>query len=152
MRSPDELSALFRAQGLKVTPQRQCIFGVLYGDESHPTAETVYAAASAEMPAIALKTVYQTLHDLSQMGEIAVLDVGTGAARFDPNVASAHHHLVCERCGKVRDLDLDFGALEVPDGLRQGFSIGSAEVVFRGRCDECATFPDHQPTNKEQHA
>lgn len=139
MRSPGELSALFRARGLKVTPQRQCIFGVLHGNEGHPTAESVHAATVAQMPAISLKTVYQTLNDLADMGEITVLDLGTGSARFDPTVDGGHHHLVCEGCGKVRDLRADFGKLEVPDSERQGFTVGTAEIVFRGRCAECAS-------------
>src|SRR5579862_2710373 len=145
MRSPEELSALFKAQGLKVTPQRQCIFRVLHGNDAHPTAESVFAAAEAEMPGIALKTVYQTLHDLAEMGEIAALDLGTGAARFDPNVGPRHHHLVCRRCGKVRDLHGDFGSLSVPDADRQGFSVGSAEIVFRGLCAECSPTSEAAP-------
>jgi Fe2+ or Zn2+ uptake regulation protein len=111
---------------------------VLHGDASHPTAEAVYHAASAEMPTISLKTVYSTLNDLVEMGEISLLDVGTGAGRFDPNVEASHHHLVCEGCGKVRDLFADFGPLRVPASRRQGFTLDRAEVVFRGRCAECA--------------
>ena len=38
------------------------------------------------MATISLKTVYQTLNDLAELGEIAALDVGTGRTRFDPNV------------------------------------------------------------------
>jgi len=145
MRSPEELSALFKAQGLKVTPQRQCIFRVLHGNDAHPTAEAVFAAAAAEMPGIALKTVYQTLNDLAEMGEITGLDVGTGATRFDPHVGSGHHHLVCRQCGKVRDLHVDFGVLSVPEADRQGFSVGSAEIVFRGLCEQCAHTPAAVP-------
>ena len=139
MKTPAELTDLFRARGLKVTPQRQCIFRVLHGNATHPTAETVYAAASAEMPTISLKTVYQTLNDLATMGEIALLDLGTGSGRFDPNVERVHHHLVCEQCGKVRDVFADFGELKVPAGVREGFTLGRAEVVFRGRCRDCST-------------
>ena len=138
MRTPDELTELFRATGRKVTPQRQCIFTVLHGDVTHPTAEAVHAAAAARMPTISLKTVYQTLHDLSELGEIATLDLGTGTARFDPNVDDVHHHLVCRQCGKVRDLDLDFPDVRIPAGRDLGFEVGSAEIVFRGRCRECA--------------
>jgi len=145
VRSPEELSALFKAQGLKVTPQRQCIFRVLHGNDAHPTAESVFAAAVAEMPGIALKTVYQTLHDLAEMGEITVLDLGTGATRFDPNVGPRHHHLVCRRCGKVRDLHVDFGSLSVPEADRQGFRVGSPEIVFRGLCEPCAHTPATVP-------
>lgn len=138
MKSPTELTELFRAQGLKVTPQRQCIFRVLDGNEVHPTADSVFNAARAEMPTMSLKTVYQTLNDLAAMGEIQQLELGTGASRFDPNVA-AHHHLVCVRCGKVRDLYADYGRLRVPAGQRHGFTVGGAEVVFRGTCDTCSS-------------
>jgi Fe2+ or Zn2+ uptake regulation protein len=137
MRSPEELSALFRAQGRKITAQRQCIFRVLHGDESHPTAESIHAAAKTHMETISLKTVYQTLHELAAMGEIAALDLGTGMTRFDPNVEGVHHHLVCRGCGKVRDLHADFSTVTVPTGAEEGFDVGDAEVVFRGRCRDC---------------
>ncbi|HLH47599.1 MAG TPA: Fur family transcriptional regulator [Acidimicrobiales bacterium] len=136
MRSPTEMTELFRARGLKVTPQRECIFGVLHGSEVHPTAESVYAEARRRMPTMSLKTVYQTLNDLAEMGELQLLDLGTGAGRFDPNV-DPHHHLVCTSCGKVRDLRADFAALRVPEAELQGFAVGAADVVFRGVCADC---------------
>jgi Fe2+ or Zn2+ uptake regulation protein len=135
VKTPAELTELFRSQGLKVTPQRQTIFRLLHGNEVHPTAESVYAAARAEMPMISLRTVYQTLNDLERMGEIQQLDVGTGSSRFDPNT-DAHHHLVCESCGMVRDLYADF-AIAVPRGRAKGFAVKNAEVVFRGLCGSC---------------
>lgn len=127
---------LFRDRGLKVTPQRECIFEVLWGEETHPSAESVYAKAKNRMPMMSLKTVYQTLNDLADMGEIQQFEFGTGASRFDPNV-DAHHHLVCTECGKVRDLYADYSSITVPSGAGQGFTVGSAEVVFRGVCDDC---------------
>jgi Fe2+ or Zn2+ uptake regulation protein len=142
VRSPEELQALFRASGRKVTAQRQCIFRVLHGDDTHPTAEAVHEAARRRIGTISLKTVYQTLHELADLGEIAVLDLGTGTARFDPNVDLGHHHLVCRSCGKVRDLHADFSAVRVPEGAAAGFQVGPAEVVFRGRCAECRVAGD----------
>ena len=146
MKPPAELTELFRARGLKVTPQRQCIFRVLHGNVVHPTADAVYAAARAEMPTMSLKTVYQTLNDLASMGELQPLDLGTGSTRFDPNV-DPHHHLVCTRCGKVRDLYADYSDVKVPARKRQGFTVGPAEVVFRGLCDTCSGGADLQSPN-----
>src|ERR1700722_1306778 len=137
MQSPGELTDLFRAHGRKITAQRHCIFKALEGDVTHPSAERVYEQVRHDMPNVSLKAVYQTLNDLADLGAIAVLDLGTGSARFDPNVESSHHHLVCRTCGKVRDVDADFPGLAVPAGHTQGFDVLSAEVVFRGVCDEC---------------
>ena len=137
MRTSDELTTLFREQGLRVTPQRQAIFRVLHGNDGHPTVESLYDSARGEMPTISLKTVYQTVHDLEAMGEVSLLDLGTGSVRVDPNVEHPHHHLICDECGKVRDLPLDFRELRVPPKLRDGFSVATVEVNFRGRCQEC---------------
>ena len=123
MRTPDELTELFRAHGRKVTAQRQCIFRVLQGNVTHPSAETVYEAVRTEVATISLKTVYQTLNELAEMGEIASLDLGTGTVRFDPNVDRAHHHLVCRACGKVRDLNVDFAGLSVAPDEAQGYEV-----------------------------
>jgi Fe2+ or Zn2+ uptake regulation protein len=138
VKSPAELVESFRAQGLKVTPQRLRIFEALHGTAAHPTAESVYAEVRAEMPTISLRTVYQTLNDLTAMGELAQLDLGTGSARFDPNL-EPHHHLVCDSCGAVCDLHVDFSGVRVPEGHDHGFAVSSTEIVFRGRCADCRT-------------
>jgi len=144
MQTPGELTELFRAHGRKITAQRQCIFQALEGDVTHPSAERVHEQVRHDMPNVSLKTVYQTLNDLADLGAITVLDVGTGSARFDPNVETTHHHLVCRSCGKVRDVAADFPGLRVSQRSTQGFEVDSAEVVFRGLCAECKGSQQHQ--------
>lgn len=137
MKSPQELADRFRAEGRKVTPQRLGIFDVVAGSVEHPTAELVWDRVRREMPTISLKTVYQTLHELAELGEIQALDLGTGSVRFDPT-PEAHHHLVCTGCGRVHDVHADFTDVRVPAGAGGGFVVSSTEIVFRGRCPECA--------------
>lgn len=138
VKSPGDLTVMFRERGLKMTPQRQIIFRALHGRLDHPTAEDVYTEVSAEMPTISRRTVYQTLHDLSDMGELVELDLGTGSARFDPTVVT-HHHLVCDRCGRVEDVHADFTDTCLPDGEDHGYMVTSTQIVFRGLCPMCAT-------------
>ena len=140
MHSPDELTQRFRERGLKVTPQRQAVFRVIHDDHTHPTAEAVHSAVAAAMPTVSLRTVYQVLNDLAEMGEILHLDLGTGAGRFDPNVESPHHHLVCQSCGLVRDLHTELGPVQFDD-LPDGFTVSGAELVVRGRCAPCSAAP-----------
>jgi Fe2+ or Zn2+ uptake regulation protein len=138
MKTSEQLTDLFRERGLRVTPQRQVIFRLLYGDDAHPTVESIYERAQAEMPTMSLKTVYQTVHDLEALGEVDVLDLGTGSVRVDPNVEDAHHHLVCSSCGRVRDLPVEFDGLKVPGRYRDDFTVDAVQVIFRGRCDVCS--------------
>jgi Fe2+ or Zn2+ uptake regulation protein len=137
VQSPEELAARFRAEGRKVTPQRQRIFSALHGSEEHPTAEVIWEQVRVDMPSVSLKTVYQTLNELAELGELVALELGTGAARFDPNL-DAHHHLVCDGCGEVHDLYADFTDVRVPTDATHGFEISTTEIVFRGRCPRCA--------------
>lgn len=136
MRSPEELTVAFRAKGLKVTPQREAVFRVLHRSTEHPTAEAVHAAVVADMPSVSLRTVYQVLNDLTAMGELAALDLGTGSTRFDPTDGE-HHHLVCTACGAVRDVFLDTVPVEVPPAQVGGFRVGRPEITFRGLCPDC---------------
>ena len=138
MKDTDTLTTIFREQGLRVTPQRQAIFRLLEGDDSHPTVESLFDRARTDMPTISLKTVYQTVHDLEALGEVRVLDLGTGSVRVDPNVEDEHHHLLCTVCGRVRDLPVDFTGLQVPIRYRRDFTVDDVQVIFRGRCDHCS--------------
>ena len=138
MRTADELTTLFRDRGLRVTPQRQVIFRLLHGNDVHPTVEALHDSARTEMPTISLKTVYQTVHDLEAMGEVTLLDLGTGSVRVDPNVEHRHHHLICTVCGKVRDVTVDVGPLRLAPRDRRDFRVDDVQVNFRGVCDTCA--------------
>jgi len=136
MRSPAELTSAFRARGLKLTPQRQLLFRLLHDNTTHPTAESLFAVASEQMPGISLRTVYQTLNDLTSMGELQCFAFDGAASRFDPNV-DAHHHVVCRSCGTVADVYVEGTEALALDDLH-GFAIDSSDIVFHGTCAECA--------------
>jgi Fe2+ or Zn2+ uptake regulation protein len=138
VRSEDELSHHFRSLGLKLTPQRQCVFRVLERTAgSHPSAEVVHAAVLHQLPMVSLKTVYQALNDLVSMGELRRLELGVGPARFDVAVGE-HHHLLCDRCGRIWDTAADAPAPVLPPAA-EGFAVAAADIVFRGRCGTCRT-------------
>ena len=135
MRSPSELAQVFREKQLKLTPQRQLLFGLLHENDSHPTAESLFEIASKQMPGISLRTIYQTLGELADMGELQLVDLGNGAMRFDPNMGE-HQHFVCGSCGAVHDVDIT-SAPKLRAGSAEGFAVEEIGVVFRGRCNRC---------------
>jgi hypothetical protein len=76
------------------------------------------------------------------LGQVCLLDLGTGSVRVDPNVDADHHHLVCSSCGLVRDVPvIDVPAL--PARYRREFRTDAVEVIFRGVCEQCASLPSN---------
>ena len=99
MRSPAQLAQVFREKQLKLTPQRQLLFGLLHENDTHPTAEGLFEVASKQMPGISLRTVYQTLGELVEMGELQSVDVGAGVT--NTRVAPSPPRAACRPCATM---------------------------------------------------
>jgi Fur family peroxide stress response transcriptional regulator len=134
MRSTAELITELRAHGWKVTAQRIAVFEAVRECGSHPTADEVFEVATARIGAISMRSVYQALHELAELGEVRTVHIVPGAARFDPNT-SHHDHLVCDSCGAITDVVLDLPALH--PGEVGEFRVDSTDVVLHGVCSAC---------------
>lgn len=127
----------FQAAGRRITPQRDLIFRLLAETQAeHPTAEALHVRARRAMPSLSLRTVYAVLEELQEVRAVRPLDLGTGSARFCTNVHD-HHHLVCDRCGRVKDVSLPLPPVEIPPGQRAGFVVKEQSLVLRGLCADC---------------
>jgi Fur family transcriptional regulator, stress-responsive regulator len=131
-----DLLTRLRDRGWRLTAQRRVIAETLSGDHVHLTADAVLAAARARLPEVGRATVYATLRELVELGEVEEVTTDRGPVRYDPNVEEAHHHLVCSGCNRV--LDVAVAVPELQAEQRQGFTVEDVEVVFRGRCPACA--------------
>jgi len=122
-----------------MTAQRRIVAEVLVGEHVHLTAEAVHLAARAVLPEISLATVYNTLNELVDMGEVLVISAGNGPKRYDPNTTIAHQHLVCMRCGTLRDVAPEGDdSLTLPPDQQHGFQLVGIDIMFRGLCLACA--------------
>jgi Fur family peroxide stress response transcriptional regulator len=131
----DELVALLRAQGRKVTSQRVLIYQAVLGDRSHPTAEQIHSRLKDQLPGLSLTTVYSALNDLVQAGELRRFDAGDGSIHFDPEMRP-HAELVCVRCGRIDDAPLQ-RVPRRPPGLVGGYRILRRTELLHGVCPSC---------------
>jgi Fe2+ or Zn2+ uptake regulation protein len=137
VQSVEVLIALFRQQGYKITPQRRAIFETLAQDNSHPTAEDIYQRVLAVLPDISRTTVYNTLRELVELGELLEVENSSeGGTRYDTN-ADQHHHLLCLRCHRLVDLSRDFDGLDLTPAETAGYRILRHQVTFLGYCPQC---------------
>lgn len=137
MESVDTLTKLFRQKGLRITPQRRLIFELLTEDGSHPTAEEVYQRVLSVMPEVSRTTVYNTLHELVALEQLAeVEELSKSGTRYDIN-NTHHHHLFCMRCHALVDICRDFASIELPPEEAAGYRIVKGQVTFHGICPDC---------------
>jgi Fur family peroxide stress response transcriptional regulator len=136
MESAEDLIAKVRERGGKVTPQRVLIYRELVGDTSHPTAEQLHARLREALPHLSLTTVYTTLNDLADAGEVRRFPAGDGQVHYDPDTRP-HAELVCIRCGRIWDAPAPYGSAVPPDVI-DGFRVWTRTELFHGVCAECA--------------
>jgi Fe2+ or Zn2+ uptake regulation protein len=136
---PARLADRIAARGWRVTPQRRAVLQALDGEHVHLSADQVLAAARRVVPEVSLATVYNALNELVSMGEVTEVRLADGSTRYDPKVGTDHHHLVCDGCGLIFDIEPHgVQGLSLPPAQRFGMTIETVEVVFRGRCSACA--------------
>lgn len=140
MRPVEELVDLVRARGGKMTPQRVLIYEALQGDASHPTAEQLYERLRDRLPHLSLSTVYSTLHDLAEMGEVRAFATSDGQLRFDPDTRP-HAELVCLRCRRIDDVPVASPEGNALPGELVGYRIVGKTELYYGLCPQCRAEP-----------
>lgn len=127
-----------------MTPQRRAIVRVLLKHRSHLTADQVLTRVRRNLPSISPATVYNTLHELSEMGLLRELDLGLGLEERRYEVATERHdHLICLGCGRIEDVPRD-GVLKPAIQEDHDFNIIDRRVIYLGYCPDCMSNPEVQ--------
>jgi Fur family transcriptional regulator, ferric uptake regulator len=116
----------------------QIILETLAKEHAHLTSAQVYEEIRSRLPALNPSTVYRSLERLANSGKVSVSDMGTGSAVYESLTDGLHHHLVCQKCGRVTTIDHDqvrdfFQAVE----QRNHFEIATNHLILFGLCEEC---------------
>ncbi len=133
-----DLTGLLHSRGQRSTPQRNVILRELRRLGRHATADEIRTVVRDELPGTSTPTVYATLELLVELGLVRRIDTGLGAALYDGRT-DPHQHLVCRRCGRVDDLDIEIEAAPLMRAAGDtGFRPEGAELVISGLCADCA--------------
>lgn len=137
-------AALLRQHGVQVTAQRLAVLRAV-SEKPHSTAADIDTAVRAEIGAVSLQAVYDALGMLAERGIIRRIQPAGSAARYEGRTGDNHHHLICRTCNRMVDVDCAVGeapCLTAADDL--GYEIDEAEVIYWGRCPDCAGQANHQ--------
>ncbi|MGH9334007.1 MAG: Fur family transcriptional regulator [Vicinamibacteria bacterium] len=119
-----------------MTVQRRVILEELVSRRDHPSADQIYDAVEERLPGLSRTTVYRVLDAFVQAGAVRRVPHPDAVARFDP-ISERHHHLLCETCGRLFDLeDAEVRPLSLPRSLGS-FVIRDYSINFTGVCSGC---------------
>ena len=129
-----KLSALFESKGIKPSLQRLLLLNYMNNCHAHPTVEQIYADLAAQGHALSKATVYNTLTLFVQKGLLRIVSLDHSEARYDV-LTCDHGHFVCERCGAIYDVPVDFDRLNLQ--FPEAGSIHQRDIFYRGVCKHC---------------
>ena len=117
--------------------QREIIYYQVMNYPTHPTVEEVYNALKPDNPNLSLGTVYRNLNQLSEAGMLMKIPIADGSDRFDGRT-DCHYHMICEKCGRVFDIELDC-LDEIPQTVMRenGHRITRVTLNLKGVCAGC---------------
>lgn len=134
--------AYLRSQGLRMTRARELIFReILSAPGIHPNADEIRRRLRAKNKAVGLATIYRTLNLLVRSGLVTAVDLGEGHSHFEPEASeTAHGHLICLSCGRVRE----FTQSGIQEAVRkigemEGYRLDKFSLQVFGFCRECET-------------
>ena len=131
-----DVKSMLREVGLRPTRQRMALGWILFAKgDRHLTAEMLYEEATKAKVPVSLATVYNTLHQFTDVGLLRQVAVDGSKTYFDTNT-SAHHHFFVEgdnalvdipgadviveqdagRAGRLRDRPRRRGGAAAPQG------------------------------------
>ncbi len=134
----EQLIAKLRESEYRLTPQRVELIRLIASSEGHPSAARLYNQIKVQFPTMSLATVYKTLDLLKELGE--VLEIGLrDDSHYDGNKPYPHPHLICTKCQKIMDGELDSAVENIVQEIEQnfGFQILKHQLDFYGICPDC---------------
>jgi Fur family peroxide stress response transcriptional regulator len=134
----DNMLDTLKERDFRITPQRIAVLRVLALSDGHPSVEEIYEEVKKDFPTTSLATVYKTVTLLKELNEVLELGFPEGSNRYDGSKPYPHPHLICTKCKKIIDPDLEsLGGLTTELTKETGFEITSHRLDFFGICPDC---------------
>jgi Fur family ferric uptake transcriptional regulator len=128
-----------RKAGLKVTTPRLKILELLENAKPHHlSAESIYQQLKDHGDDVGLATVYRVLTQFETAGLIRRHNFEGGFSVFEIEHGKHHDHMVCERCGLVKEFfDETIEKRQHEIAHASGFTVTEHQHTIYGICQLC---------------
>lgn len=123
------------------TPERAFILKQIYEQKGPVDIQTLHALVCKSEGQVALTTIYNNLALLIDAHLVRRLDLVGGAMAFFEKTLGVepHGYMICQRCGKIRTLQIDQLHEAFSSQLPKGFLVSDINLQVNGLCKRCQT-------------
>ena len=131
-----------KASSLRPTKTRKALFELFFRPKTPLSAPDIVRELKRARVAVHKTTVYRELERLEKLGIVETVRLGDRKRYYELAARGHHHHLVCLRCERVTDIDVDERALCEQERMlnrKKQFTILRHSLEFFGFCGVCRT-------------
>ena len=128
-----------REKGVRITETRKAVIDFIIQSHDHPSADMIYQALLPAFPNMSLATVYNNLKVLIDEGFVSELKVRNDTTTYYDFMGHQHLNVICEKCGRIADMDLDLPDVQQEAADQTGYQITKSQRVVYGICPDCVT-------------
>lgn len=139
MATTADFERTLRGAALRVTRPRLAVLSAVH-DHPHADTDSIIRVVREGFGDVSHQAVYDVLRALTGAGLVRRIQPSHSVARYEPQGADNHHHIVCRSCGAIADVDCAVGVAPcLAPSDDHGYAIDEAEVIYWGVCPSCST-------------
>jgi Fur family transcriptional regulator, stress-responsive regulator len=145
-----DYEGMLRGAALRVTRPRVAVLNAVH-DHPHADTDSIIGVVREDLGKVSHQAIYDVLGALNSAGLVRRFQPMGSVARYEARIGDNHHHVVCQSCGAIADVDCAVGytpCLTAADDSH--YEIGEAEVIYWGRCPECVAATVQQDKSARQ--
>lgn len=133
----EEVLQSLRAKGIRITYTRRAVLSYLVASHEHLSAEKIYRDLLPQFPSMSLATVYNNIKVLIDEGVVSEIKVRNDTTTYFDFMGHDHLNVVCEKCGRIADVDIEVPDLREEAASQSGYQITKTQMTVYGICSEC---------------
>lgn len=140
MEYPQIIAIPLKEHHLRLTKTRKVLAELFLQNETPLSVPGILREFLKRHISVNKTTVYRELERWQSMGIIDKVQLGDRKQHYELAARNHHHHLVCVRCERVEDVDMDETTLcaeEKKMSREKKFSILRHSLEFFGLCKMC---------------
>ncbi len=131
-----ELLDEIKNRGYRLTQPRRELVKILTG---YPlTVQEMQSALQKKNIKVDLASLYRSIALFIEMGIVRVVELGENKRRYEiVDKNNHHHHLICNKCGSIKDIKMDEQSLLREVKKQSQFLVDHHHLEFFGLCSKC---------------